>query len=93
MKNNEICISVDFVKTLVEATNSTAMKHRGKQSELYALGQLESIANLLYISVVGAGDYDLENYCQKVATDALDRMASLLSVNREENVSANDRCA
>ena len=78
--NHHLSISVDMLETILAASLQTARSHYGRPEEMYALGQLESTANMMYVMLCSqvAGEYHhLETLCQEYANIAVERMEEL----------------
>ena len=73
-------VSRQMLETVLDAALSTARSYRGREGELYALGQLEATANLIYVTICcesASGMGQLEVRCQSCAQEAIDRMENL----------------
>lgn len=73
-------VNRDMLETVLDAALSTARSYRGKEGELYALGQLEATSNLVYIMICcedPTGMGQLEVRCQAGALEAVERMERL----------------
>ena len=44
-------VNREMLETVLDAALSTARSFRGRPGELYALGQLEATANLIYVMI------------------------------------------
>jgi len=73
----QVYVDLEFAESILGASYSTAMSHRAKKDEMYALGALEATANLIYIMAVNSDIPELETLCQKFAGDALSRFSDL----------------
>lgn len=76
---NHVNTDVELLRALLDAARRTAFSYRGKQRELYVLGQLEATANLAYILTTGNVNHDFEAYCQQMAAEAIERMETIRS--------------
>lgn len=70
-------VNREMLETMLDAALSTARSYRGRKGELYALGQLEATANMIYVMICcqqyeGMGQ--LEVRCQSCALEAIERM-------------------
>lgn len=73
-------VNREMLESMLDAVLSTARNHRGRQGELYALGQLEATANLIYVMTcceAQQGLGQLEVRCQACALEAIERMERL----------------
>lgn len=77
----ERCVSVpvdpDLMMELLNAAKRTALAHRNQPNERFVLGQMEATANAVYIMVVSQGLDELEETCERLAHEALKRLAEL----------------
>jgi len=80
-----LCVIPELLKELLDAATGTALAHRDTPAELYALGQLEATANMAYIMAAGQGFNDLELHCQRVAIEAISRLATLKASQQESD--------
>jgi len=80
-----LCVIPELLKELLDAATGTALAHRDTPAELYALGQLEATANMAYIMAAGQGFNDLELHCQRVAIEAISRLATLKARQQESD--------
>jgi hypothetical protein len=78
-----LCVIPELLKELLDAATGTALAHRDTPAELYALGQLEATANMAYIMAAGQGFNELELHCQRVAVEAISRLATLKAREQE----------
>lgn len=74
---DKLSVDRELLKALLGAAYSTYMGHRGQADEVYALGALESTANLIYVMTCNGEDPELETMSQQFAADALDRANEL----------------
>jgi len=75
---SEIVISDDLAVSLLGAASKTALSHRGKKHEEYSLGQLEAVANLIYIFCINhEGMETLESTCLHQASLAVRRLEEI----------------
>ncbi|MCG8311635.1 MAG: hypothetical protein MI976_00325 [Pseudomonadales bacterium] len=81
----EYNVDKELLNALLDAARCTALSHRGKERELYVLGQLEATANLAYILTAGNVEYEFEAYCQRLASEAIERMEALNSAPASAN--------
>lgn len=73
-----ISVSIELATSLLDAALRTALSHRGKKREEYALGQLEAISNVIYILCINQGGMEnLELACMQQATMAVRRLDEL----------------
>ena len=73
-------VNREMLETVLDAALSTARSFRGRPGELYALGQLEATANLIYVMICcqDSGTLgQLEVRCQTCAGEAVERMEFL----------------
>lgn len=85
---SDLSVDKEMLRALLDAASMTALSHRGSSIELYVLGQLEATANMAYLLSVGKVEYEFESFCQKLATDAIERMEAITaprmaSINRQ----------
>ena len=74
----DILVSDELAISLLDAALKTALRHRGKLREEYALGQLEAVSNVIYILCINQGGMEqLELACLKQATLAVRRLDEL----------------
>ena len=74
----DILVSDELAISLLDAALKTALSHRGKLREEYALGQLEAVSNVIYILCINQGGMEqLELACLKQATLAVRRLDEL----------------
>jgi len=74
-------VNKEMLNAVLDAALTTARSYRGKSNELYALGQLEATANLIYITICCQDKRDfghLEIRCQASAQEAVDRMERIM---------------
>ena len=77
-------VNREMLETVLDAALSTARSYRGRPGELYALGQLEATANLIYVMICcqdSGALGQLEVRCQTCASEAVERMEYLNSKN------------
>ncbi len=72
-----VSVLPELMIQLLDAATATAFAHRDAPGEIYALGQMEATANMVYVMIVGQGLMALENQCQRVATEAITRLQVL----------------
>ena len=75
-------VSQQMLEAVLDAALTTARGYRGRNEELYALGQLEATANLIYVTICcekPGGMGQLEVRCQAYAQEAIERMEMLKS--------------
>lgn len=74
-------VNQEMLETMLDAALSTARRYRGRNGEMYALGQLESTANLIYVMICcqdrDTGFAQLEVRCHSCALEAVERMSRL----------------
>ena len=74
----DILVSDELAISLLDAALKTALSHRGKLREEYALGQLEAVSNVIYILCINQGGMEqLELACLKQAALAVRRLDEL----------------
>ena len=74
--DDTVPVSKKLLGMLLDASIGTALTHRGKPDELYALGAKEATANIISLLCYQADVKDndeLAGKCMWVATDALSR--------------------
>ena len=74
-------VNREMLETMLDAALTTARSYRGRKGELYALGQLESIANVIYVMICCENADrmgQLEVRCQACALEAVERMERLM---------------
>jgi hypothetical protein len=79
-------VQPDLMGQLLDAAMATAFAHRDAPGEMYALGQMEATANMVYVMIVGQGFNELENQCQRVATEAITRLQTLRDRDQQSEV-------
>lgn len=70
-------VDIELLRALLDAALRTSLSHRGKPRELYVLGQLEATANMAYVMTAGKVDNEFEAYCQRLASEAIERMETI----------------
>ena len=73
-------VNREMLENMLDAALSTARTHRGRQEELYALGQLEATANMVYVMICCQTSEELsrlEVRCQACALEAIERMEKI----------------
>jgi len=73
-------VNREMLEAILDASISTARSFRGRAGELYALGQLEATANMVYVMICAQNSTEygqLEVRCQSAALEALERMGRL----------------
>lgn len=83
---DSVTVVPELMAQLLDAAMATAFAHRDAPGEIYALGQMEATANMVYVMVVGQGFNELENQCQRVATDAITRLQTLRDRDQQSEV-------
>lgn len=84
-----IPVSKKLLGMLLDASIGTALTHRGKPDELYALGAKEATANIISLLCYQADVTDndeLASKCMWVATDALSRRAEISPEKEAEGI-------
>lgn len=74
----------ELLETVLDAALSTARTYRNKPGELYAIGQLEATANLIYVMICVHSEPALDKLevrCQASALEAIERLQRLTAVN------------
>lgn len=74
-------VNREMLESMLDAALTTARSHRGRPGELYALGQLEATANMIYVMICSqtSGQFgQLEVLCQACASEAVDRLENLV---------------
>lgn len=85
--DDTIPVSKKLLGMLLDASIGTALTHRGKPDELYALGAKEATANLISLLCYQADVQDndeLAAKCMWLASDALSRR---VEISPENNIS------
>lgn len=76
----ELKVTTELLEALLKASINTVKKHRGTADEIFALGSLESLCNLVNIIGYESEDSsakDLIIFAQESACDAVERAEEL----------------
>ena len=80
----KLTVDPDLLKSLLGASYSTYMAHRGDDNELYALGALEATSNLIYVLTCDGANEELATMAQMFAGVALDRTVESLGTGQSK---------
>lgn len=87
--DDTIPVSKKLLGMLLDASIGTALTHRGRPDELYALGAKEATANIISLLCYQADVRDndeLAAKCMWVATDALSRRVEISPENNHSDI-------
>lgn len=70
-------VDPDLMMELLNAAKRTALSHRNQPNEQFVLGQMEATANAIYVMIVSQGFDQLEEACERLAHEALNRLAEI----------------
>ena len=80
-------VDPELMMELLNAAKRTALTHRNQPNEQFVLGQMEATANAIYVMIVSQGFEALEEACERLAHEALNRLAEINFKVPQSNVS------